>query len=390
MPPEPIRVLHIAPCIYPATKWGGPAFSTFEMLNALARIDDLDVSLVTTDTAGPQLSDRLIPGPELMSNYVGYQPLFTRRIWGDDFAPGLIFAAVREAGRADVVHVSGTYNYTSMIGFLAAWLRRKPLVWTPRGALQASEEWTGRGGSRAKRIWERVLRWLAPRGAVMHVTAENERELSLRRMPGMQSVLSPNGVKCSPLPPQANLRAAGEPLRLAFLSRVHPKKGVDLLLQVLAQLGDGFILSIYGTGEASYLRELEALAETLGIADRVTFHGHVSGADKERALADCDVFVLPSYSENFGIAIAEALAAGRPVVTTVNTPWTMLEKKGVGRCVENEVGALTAAVQEIAVADRSEIAVRAHNWICEEFGWDLVVQPLAEAYRTLAKTRLDA
>jgi glycosyltransferase involved in cell wall biosynthesis len=385
MPPEPIRVLHIAPCIYPATKWGGPAFSTYEMLNALARCDGIEVALVTTDTAGPQLADRLMPGPELMANYNGYQPVFTRRIWGDDFAPRLILAAVRAAGRADVVHVSGTYNYTTMVGFLAAWLRRKPLVWTPRGALQASEEWTGRGGSRAKLMWERVLRLLAPQNAVMHVTAENERELSLRRVPGMATVLSPNGVKCSPVPPHANDRAPGEPLRLAFLSRVHPKKGVDLLLQLLAQLGPGFVLSIYGTGEASYLRELEAQAEALGIADRVTFHGHVSGADKERALTDCDIFVLPSYSENFGIAIAEALAAGRPVVTTVNTPWTMLEAKGVGRCVENEVGALTLAVQQVAALDRVEVAARAHAWISAEFSWNLVVRPLIETYRALAR-----
>lgn len=380
---KPLKVLQVTPCIYPATRWGGPAYSVYALCNGLAEREDIALTVLANDAAGPARHDRLTIGPELMRNYRGYAVRFYHRMFGHAIAPGLIAKLWREVGAADVVHVTGTYNFPTPATFLVARLRGKPLMWSPRGALQASAEWAETSQPLAKRLWEGMLRVLAPRRTCMHVTAEAERLPSQARMHGMDAVLIPNGVdlpaESRPVPP-----AAGRPARLMFLSRVHPKKGIDLLLEALARLGEGFELDVYGTGEADYLDELAGMAEQLGIAARVRFHGHVDGEAKAAAYAAADMMVLPTHSENFGLVIAEALAAARPVVTTKNAPWEGLDAHGCGRWIDNEVDAIVAAVRDVAASDMGAMGARGRAWMEAEFGWEGIAARMAAAYRGMA------
>jgi glycosyltransferase involved in cell wall biosynthesis len=122
-------------------------------------------------------------------------------------------------------------------------------------------------------------------------------------------------------------------LRLAFLSRVHSNKGLDLLIPALAYLPDHVTLDISGDGDGdvAYVNSLYKTIADMGLTGRVTFHGHVDGAAKSAAFTGCDVFVLPTHSENFGIVVAEALAYGTPVITTRGVPWEGIETEGCGR-----------------------------------------------------------
>jgi glycosyltransferase involved in cell wall biosynthesis len=104
---------------------------------------------------------------------------------------------------------------------------------------------------------------------------------------------------------------------LLFLSRIHPKKGVDLLLRAFTALSkDRFTLVIAGEGSTSYVAGLKSIARDLGIESRIRWVGHLEGQAKWAAFTACECFVLPSHQENFGIAVVEALSTGTPVCTT--------------------------------------------------------------------------
>src|SRR5262249_18492865 len=153
--------------------------------------------------------------------------------------------------------------------------------------------------------------------------ATSEAELAETRALGLTQPVHvvPNGVAITDLclvherQPQART--------ILSLSRIHPKKGLPLLLRAWAALADRrpqWRLGIAGPDELSHLAELKALAHDLG-APRVRFLEPLYGSEKQAALQNADVFVLPSHNENFGLVVAEALAAGTPVIATTGTPW---------------------------------------------------------------------
>jgi len=287
--------------------------------------------------------------------------------------------------RADLVHLTATYSFPTLPTLALARLLRRPVVWSPRGAIQAAHEW--RDAPR-KRLFERVARSIAPQKTVLMVTAESEAQATAARMPGMQVEIVPNSVEMpvEMVFPDRRWRPDGR-LRLIFLGRVHKKKGIDLLIEAMPRLGPEVELDIYGSGADDYLAALNALVAQFGLESRVRFHGHVDGADKSRAFHDADMFVLPSHSENFGIAIAEALAHGVPVVTTRNTPWGALDQTGCGRCIDLDTGSLVAAITELAEGDLAAMGKFGRDWMIQDFSSDVVNRRLLELYWKLIDSR---
>jgi glycosyltransferase involved in cell wall biosynthesis len=210
-------------------------------------------------------------------------------------------------------------------------------------------------------------------------------------MPGMRVEVVPNSVE---LPPEQALekkqwRSEGR-LRLIFLSRLHEKKGIDLLIKALSQLVPDVELDIYGSGSKDYLEKLKNLAIHQGLEDRVRFHGHVSGESKARAFLNADLFVLPSHSENFGIAIAEALAHGVPVITTNKTPWTSLDEMGCGRCVNPNLAELVGVIEQLRARepkDLEEMGRIGRSWMKREYSPEVVNLKVRRIYEDLLSQR---
>jgi len=381
-----MKVLHVTPTYYPATYWGGPIFSTHALCNALARRSDLDLRVLTTNAAGPERAQRVKSDGFPMRFPAGYDVYFTRRILGRDIAPGLIARLWPMVGWADVVLLTGTYSFPTIPTLLTCRLRGKPVAWSPRGALQASHEWSEARRPSLKRQWESVCRAVKPRRCVLHVTAEVEKAASEARLPGFQAAIISNGVEVPETLPSRQWMPHGV-LRLMFISRLDKKKGLENLLRAIPLIRQEVTLDVYGTGESDYLRSLEELVARLGIGERVRFGGHVDGAAKLSAFINADVLVLPTFSENFGMVVAEALAHGVPAVVSHGAPWLGLEQHGCGCWVNNAPETLADAIEWMRSQDLAAMGRRGRAWMQTDYSWDFLAGRMHALFEDLIFAR---
>lgn len=379
-----MKILHVAPSFYPATLWGGPIFSTKAICDGTARADGFEVEVLTTDALGPGTREAIPLENRTIRAEAGYPVTYFPRQMRNSMSLPMLRALPGAIRAADIVHITSTYSFPVLPALGLARLLGCPVVWSPRGAIQASAEWTQAPNKAAKRWFERIAHAIAPRRMAVHVTAPSEAAATAARLPGVAIRIVPNSVE---IPRSAELQPRawrpGGRLRLAFLSRIHPKKGIELLLEAMADLPDTFDLAIYGQGSDGYVAGLARMAQELGVDERVEFCGHVEGEAKLAAFNRCDLFVLPTYSENFGIVVAEALAHGVPVVTTTATPWDGLGPGGSGAIVEPCVDALKGALLDLAVADLAAMGRKGREWMIAEFSPDAVDRQMLNLYREL-------
>ncbi len=293
------------------------------------------------------------------------------------------------AGREQaVVCVHGLWDLRLQAVAKLALRRRWPLLVSIRGMLEPA--------ALAHRAWKKRLAWplyqrgILRRADLLHATATHEAQ-SIRRAGLTNPILvCPHGVD---LPSAASIAAPAEaPERhsILFLGRLHPIKNLPVLLKAWAEAGrPGWELVLAGPDESGHRAVLEAQLASLGIGAGVRFTGSLEGEAKRAALASAHVLVLPSASENFGMAVAEALAAGVPAIATTGTPWQALPAAGCGWWVVPEPGALAAALREamdLTPDDRAAMGRRARDFIADGFSWPAVGARFLEACRWLAGT----
>jgi len=379
-----IRILHVAPAFYPATYWGGPVYSVFGLCNALAAIPSVDLRVLTTDTAGPRLHDR-VQVTSFPMRFRSYDVFFCRRQWGASVSLGMILRLWPMIRWADAVHVTGVYSPATIPTLLICRLLGKPLVWSSRGALQ---RWGGTSHPWAKRVWEHVCdALLVRRRSVLHVTSEEEGQESVLRILRAEIACIPNGIDLPTLPAQRVWKPEGR-LRLLYIGRLDPKKGIENLLAALAQILDVKTeLAICGRGASDYEEGLHKVVGELGLSARVHFLGQVNGAEKNRAFFEADLCVVPSFTENFGMVVAEALAHGVPVVASRGTPWAEVERRGCGLWVDNAPDDLKRAILRMNEVELREMGTRGRIWMEEEFPWERIALRMEAVYRRLVGGR---
>jgi len=203
----------------------------------------------------------------------------------------------------------------------------------------------------------------------------------------------PNGIDI----PDLSLKRCGGSRNLLFLGRIHPIKGLDLLLPAWRAVQDRFPewrLVVAGNddgyyGKSGYLNELRTLAQELNL-QRVAFVGQLRGLNKLSAYRDADLFVLPSYSENFGMTVAEALAAGTPAIVTHGAPWEGLNQHNAGWWIEVGKDSLVACLEDALARPHdalAEMGLRGRTWMQQEFSWPYVAHRMVETYNWLAGNR---
>lgn len=184
---------------------------------------------------------------------------------------------------------------------------------------------------------------------------------------------------------QMMARSDGDGSRVAlFLSRVHPKKGVVELVKAWALAAPaGWRLRIAGPDEGRHWAEVARLVSQLGLGSAVDYVGPVAGAHKAALYREADLFVLPTFSENFGLVVAEALAYGLPVITTRGAPWADLETYGCGWWIETGMEPLVPALRAamaLSNAERRAMGERGRVYV-RRYDWDVIAAETLALYR---------
>jgi glycosyltransferase involved in cell wall biosynthesis len=280
----------------------------------------------------------------------------------------------------DIIHVHGLWMMPSVYPGHVARKYDVPVMVAPRGTLS---RYAFRSGSVAKRVfWPLMQRPALQAMACFHATAEAEYH-DIRRMGFRQPVaVIPNAIDI----PAYERPHAGERRTVLYLGRLHPEKGIETLLSAWKRVFPRFRdwqLRLVGPNIGGYLDRVTGIAATLGV-QRVTFAGPLYGKDKQDAYRGAHLYILPSPSENFGVSVAEALAAGTPAIATKGAPWEGLVRKRAGWWVEADAASLANALEDaltLSDADLTQMGLRGRSWMQEEFSWPEVANKTMAAYR---------
>lgn len=257
----------------------------------------------------------------------------------------------------DVVHVNCCWKPGSSL--VQRWAQKKgyKVVLSPHGML---EPWIMQRHYWTRKLLALMLYQKATVKNVdfIHATAESEKDNLLRLNWNNKIAVIANGVDVGDIEMKDSWKRTG---KILFLSRVHPKKGLEFLIDAMSKINDELQCFIAGEGEEEYIESLKALALKKGVSDRICFLGGIYGDSKWKYFKEADVFVLPTYSENFGIVVAEALASGLPVITTIGTPWKELNTEHCGWWIDIGANALVGALNEFLSLSDEELKAMGIN-----------------------------
>lgn len=337
----------------------------------------IELRVLTTDSDGPRRIDVKSFPVKLPA---GYDVYYCRRWFGADIAPRMFWRLPRMIRWADVVHLTAVYSPPTIPTLALCRLFRKPVMWSTRGALQSWRERTRRN---LKSVWEKTCDlFCSPDRVMLHVTGEPERIASVERITHASAVVISNGIESPPTNGNQRLQT-DDGLRLLYLGRLHPIKGIENLLRAMATITNGVTLSVCGEGDADYQGQLQSLAAELDLTRRVTFHGRVDGAAKEQQFTQADLCVVPSFTESFGNVVAESLARGVPVVASKGTPWSRVTEVDCGLWVDNDAATLAGAIRQMQAMPLREMGERGRQWMLREFSWQNAATQMMHQYETL-------
>jgi glycosyltransferase involved in cell wall biosynthesis len=366
-------------------RYGGPIVSVHALCKALVARGH-EVVVFTTNIDGPGTSAVPLEVPvDIDGVKVWYFSVERpRRLYR---SPAMAAALAAQVGRFDVVHLHSIFLWPTLAAARAAMRAHVRYVVAPRGMLEKAL--IGRKSSFVKTAWLALFeRKSLERAAAIHVTSEREATEARAfgyRLPKI--VLVPNGVEIDAgtefdIPSPAIAANINEKPYVLFLGRINWKKGLDRLIRALVYAPDASLI-VAGNDEEDYRSELDTLASSLRVSGAIRWVGPVHGADKSALIHNASAVILPSYSENFGNVVLEAMAAGRPVIVTPEVGVAdIVAQTGAGLVAEGDPESLGAAIMRVlsspdqarAMGERAQSAVR------ENFTWDVVAQRMEAMY----------
>ena len=384
-----------------APRHGGPTEAALGMVRALRRIGVDSRLLSSDDDLGGRLAVPLNEWTEHEGVPTFFLPRVTSRqhtLIGFTFTPGFSAWCRRHMCEFDFAHIHTVFSHPANVAMAAARRLRVPYAVRPLGQLC---DWSLRQRAWIKRLQLALVTRRNINGAAfLHVTSAMEAEETMRNGFRCPVLVQPHGLDLPPVHADARetlrreLRVPSYRTLAIFLSRLHPKKGLEILFEAMArQQRKDFDLVVAGTGEDSYVASLHALVERLGLAARVHWTGFVTGDPKWHLLQGGDLFVLPSHSENFGIVVVEALACGLPVVVSTEVALAEeIRRHHLGLVASLGAQAVADAMDQLLAnpAERADIARRARSAVAENFTWDAAALALAGRYQDAVEHRAAA
>lgn len=354
----------------------GPSYSVPRLAQAIAAAQDQDVVLATLDRGAG------IQNLESVTHLAFAQAPFPRRLGVS--LPMRTWLRQAKANGVALIHSHGLWMMPNIYPARAAARAGIPHVIAPRGTLDPA-------ALVHSAYAKKLVRWLGQDSSLIGATAFHATsmiEVSHIRAQGLCQpiVLSPNGIDIPPV----TRPVRGGRRTLLYLGRLHQKKGLDMLLQawmVLESAYPDWDLRIVGKGSAIFEADLARDIARRGLS-RVTLEGPAYAGDKLTAFQQADLFVLPTRGENFGMVVAEALAAGTAVVTTTAAPWSELEQNNAGWCCSPELISIQKTLERALAVERNTLMVmgmRGRAWMARDYGWEGISSRLVNAYEWLSK-----
>ena len=385
-----MKILQVVPSL--AKEKGGPTQIILEMVHSLGECG-ITVEIVTTNDNGYNLLNvPLHQRIEYEKVPVWFFPRFSPPIKDFIFSADLTKWLWQHLADYDIVHTHYLFSYAPTCAAVIARYQRIPYVATPYGMLT---EWAINNQRFKKQIYSIIERYNLNRAMAIHcATAEESNNVEKFKVYTPNFII-PYGIH---LPnykskPKQYIREIYnvyyENKIILYLSRIHYKKRPDLLIKALSKLnaqGYNFHLIVAGSGEPDYVDYLKKLAASLGLANYTSFAGFVTGEDKNLLLQGSDIFVLPSFSENFGVAVAEAMAAGLPVIVTPGvqiSPEIAAAKAGF--VVEGEIETLADAIATLLNSPhlRHKLGENGKRLVSRRYSWKVIAQNLISVYTAI-------
>lgn len=380
-----MKILHVIPSVSPVH--GGPSRAIVDIEQALAA-RGIEVTTVTTNDDGDARTLPVQCGKPVATPFAT-RWYFPRTTVPFKFSIGLGQWLRKNVNAFDVVHAHALFSFAPIA---AAFIARKagvPYVVRPLGVLARY------GMTQHHPMLKRVSLALIERRLIesanaVHFTSLAEQGEAEALGLKCQSVLIPLGIDVGSVPKNTRVRTHEHgAFDLLFLSRIDPKKNIEGLLQALQLVRAknlNVTLNIAGDGDAKYIAALQTLARDLAVDDRVNWLGYVEGDKKREVLTKASAFVLPSYSENFGIVVAEALAAGLPCLLSRGVAVSdEVETAGAGIVVGTAPEDIAAGLKRL-MADRTGLSVRsiaARALAANAFSIDTMGARLEALYRDI-------
>ncbi|HMH44889.1 MAG TPA: glycosyltransferase [Pyrinomonadaceae bacterium] len=375
-----MRVLHVIPAI--ADCYGGPSKVVFDTCKAL-RDEGVDAEIATTNAS----EGGNLPMPASLPTILEDVPVYVferRPEWRYKVSRDLTTWLNQNVGNYDLLHIHALFSYSTAAAAYCARRHHVPYIMLPHGMLAP---WPIQNKRLRKSIYlKAVEKNNISRAAAVHFTTEDELRTSV--LTGRANFVLPYIISlATSVDGTVSSKPDSRP-QILYLSRLDPKKGIEILIQALAILiedGQEFNFVIAGSGDPSYEKEVKAMVSANDRLASVTqFVGFVRGPEKAALIQSSDVFVLPSHDENFGIAVAEAMAAGLAVIVSdkVNIHED-IQKNGAGLVVSPVAECLGAAILELLRKPelRADIARKGRQLVRTRFSPAAITRETLQVYR---------
>lgn len=368
-----MNVLHTVASLNKSS--GGPSRTVTSLCNALGQ-KDIDVSLLTVESKN--MEDCISPDVDVVNFVTARKDKFF-----DPFSSNFknVALEVCRFKNVSLIHDHGLWLPSNIASAAVAKKLHLPYVVSPRGML---EPWAIKHRQFKKTIaWrvyqKKILAQAKAFIATSEMEARNIRSLGFRQ----PIAIIANGVNCPDIEQLPPIDKRTEKTAL-FLSRIHPKKGVCELVRAWGKVKPkGWKLIIAGPDDAGHLAEVKRVIEECHVGNCISIVGPVYGEEKWVLYRRSDLFILPTYSENFGVVVAEALSVGTPVITTKGAPWQSLIDNNCGWWIQIGSEHLEKTLKyatTMSRADLKEMGKFGREFVEREFSWDIIADNTKRFY----------
>lgn len=392
-----MKILHIVPSYIPAHRYGGPIESVHNLNIGLVK-NGTEVTVYTTNIDGKNNLNVPIGVPVIKDGvkiyyFEGSENIFLRHWF---FSSGMRKALAENGKQFDIFHITSIFLAASTLGAYYAKKFRKPYIISPRGSLMVEAL---NKKSFKKRLYLFLVEKINLKNATIHFTTDIERQEYFDfNLPLKNALIIPNGIDIGEFNRKISQKFFREKFKISddkkvilFLGRLSWIKGFDTLIPAFAEVikkEPSAVLVIAGGDDEGYKKEIDKMIsnQKLKFGESVIFTGMMTGNDKIAAYQDSDIFVMPSYSESFGMSVVEAMAIGLPVVVTKGVGVaTYIKQAYAGVVVEKNVNDLGEAIILILNDNNlgKEMGKRGKKMIEDEFSQNAIAKKFLKEYNTL-------